>query len=239
MRSSALGLRGDEPSLGAFGFQRFLLLIGLAESAAVLVVLPGAGTLGAVVEFVVGGQQVAVLRDGGEQFGVGADVGDRAVLRAARPCRPAARSTRDVRRRCRSPRAARGATPPRRRPRCARPERTRCRRAPGSSAPPGWRGPAKAVAADHRTGSCPARRCGCPTRTAGRRRTGRRRPRSPAPSVRSSRSPGDRPSRRFSATDMENSVGSSNAVATVSRSAGSDSSRMSWPSMRISPSVTS
>ena len=38
------------------------------------------------------------------------------------------------------------------------------------------------------------------------------------------------PSVRFSATDIENSVGSSNAVATACRSAGSDSSRMSWPS---------
>ena len=47
------------------------------------------------------------------------------------------------------------------------------------------------------------------------------------------------PSRRFSATDIENSVGSSNAVATVCRSADSDSSRMSLPSMRIAPSVTS
>ena len=35
------------------------------------------------------------------------------------------------------------------------------------------------------------------------------------------------PSRRFSATDIENSVGSSNAVATACRSAGNDSSRMS------------
>lgn len=48
-----------------------------------------------------------------------------------------------------------------------------------------------------------------------------------------------RPSRRFSATDIENSVGSSNAVATAWRSAGSDSSRMSMPSTRMEPSVTS
>ena len=45
--------------------------------------------------------------------------------------------------------------------------------------------------------------------------------------------------RRLSATDIENRVGSSNAVATVCRSADSDSSRMSMPSMRIAPSVTS
>jgi hypothetical protein len=43
----------------------------------------------------------------------------------------------------------------------------------------------------------------------------------------------------FSATDIENSVGSSNAVATAWRSASRLSSRMSRPSMRISPSVTS
>ena len=48
-----------------------------------------------------------------------------------------------------------------------------------------------------------------------------------------------RPRARFSATDIENSVGSSNAVATAVRRAGSDSSRMSRPSSRIAPSVTS
>ena len=47
------------------------------------------------------------------------------------------------------------------------------------------------------------------------------------------------PARRFSATDIENSVGSSKAVATAVRSASSDRSRMSVPSMRIAPSVTS
>ena len=38
--------------------------------------------LGTVVEFVVGGQQVAVLRHVGQQLGVGADVGDGAVARS-------------------------------------------------------------------------------------------------------------------------------------------------------------
>ena len=89
----------------------------------------------------------------------------------------------------------------------------------------GSRAPATAAAAARRTGSCPARRCGCRGRTAGRRRTARRRRRWPVPAARPSH-PG-RPSRRFSATDIENSVGSSNAVATVCRSAAGDSSRMS------------
>ena len=43
----------------------------------------------------------------------------------------------------------------------------------------------------------------------------------------------------FSATDIENSVGSSNAVATTWRRVSSGRSRMSRPSMRIAPSVTS
>ena len=48
-----------------------------------------------------------------------------------------------------------------------------------------------------------------------------------------------RPSVRFSRTDIENSVGSSNAVATALRSEGSVRSRMSTPSSRMRPSVTS
>ena len=72
-------------------------------AAALLVVLPRAAALGAVVEFVVGGQQVAVLRHVGQQLGVRADVGDRAVLAAAPPGRRAAPSTRGAPPRCRSP----------------------------------------------------------------------------------------------------------------------------------------
>ena len=56
-----------------------LLLIRLPEPIAVLVVLPRAAAFSAVVEFVVGGQQVAVLRHGGQQLRVRADVRDRAV----------------------------------------------------------------------------------------------------------------------------------------------------------------
>ena len=64
---------------------RLLLLVGHAEPAAVLVVLPRAAAFGAVVELVVGGQQVAVLRDTGQQLGVRADVGDGAVDEKGHP----------------------------------------------------------------------------------------------------------------------------------------------------------
>ena len=57
-----------------------LLFVNLVQPTAVFVVLPRARPLDAVVELVVGGQQVAVLRHSGEQLGVGADMGDGPVL---------------------------------------------------------------------------------------------------------------------------------------------------------------
>ena len=55
----------------------------------------------------------------------------------------------------------------------------RCRRAPGSRGRRGRPGPARAAAADRRTGTCPARRSGSPAPTAGRGRTRPGRSRAP------------------------------------------------------------
>src|SRR6202022_3782780 len=62
-RSSAFGLRRGAPAgivRLAGGVGGLVLLIHLAEPAALLVVLPRAASLHVVVEFVVGGQQVAI-----------------------------------------------------------------------------------------------------------------------------------------------------------------------------------
>ena len=74
--------------------------------------------------------------------------------------------------------------------------------------------PARAAAAGRRTATCPAHRCGCRGPTAGR---GRSRPGDLQRLRISSSVASARPSVRFSRALIENSVGSSNAVATSAR----------------------
>ena len=105
-----------------------------------------------------------------------------------------------------------GAAPPRRASRCGRRARTACRRGPAPWAGRAPRGRARGAGADRRTATCPARRCGCRGPRAGRGR-------SPAWAMSSaswisSSVASARPSVRFSRALIENSVGSSNAVAT-------------------------
>ncbi len=52
------------------------LLVDMIELLTVSLVLPFGTWFGAVVEFVVSGQQLAIARNGGQKFLVGADVGD-------------------------------------------------------------------------------------------------------------------------------------------------------------------
>ena len=104
------------------------------------------------------------------------------------------------------------AAPPRPAPRCARPARTACRRARGPPAGRGPRGPARAAAADRRTGTCPARRSGS-SRPQGRSYDELGLGDVSASRISASVASG-RPRVRFSRTLIENSVGSSNAVAT-------------------------
>ena len=95
------------------------------------------------------------------------------------------------------------------------------------------RGRARAAAAGRRTATSPARRSGCrdPTAGRGRSRPGRRR----APPRSRRRSRRARPRVRFSRALIENSVGSSNAVATSWRRWARSRSRTSTPSIVTAP----
>ena len=163
-----------------------------------------------------GRQQLAVLGHRGQQLGVGADVGDGAAGEHGDPVgqqhgrRPVRHDDAG------DPRAAPASAPPRPTPRCGCRGPTACRRAPAPRAGPAPPGPGPGAVADRRTGSSPAHRSGCPGPRAGRRRTGPGPPRSPRRSRPSLAS--GRPRVRFSRADMENNVGSSNAVATTVRS---------------------
>src|SRR6476620_10860591 len=87
--SSALGLRGRETTAvsvegSARPVQGVLLLAVLQHPFAVFVLLQRAAAFG-VVTFVVGGQQITVLRHACQQLGMRSDVGDGAVVEQGDP----------------------------------------------------------------------------------------------------------------------------------------------------------
>ena len=106
-----------------------------------------------------------------------------------------------------------------------------------------WRGPGRCAGAGRRRGSALPRRSVCPPRRAASRRSGPARRPALRPAPRRGASSGVRwpgaPSSTLSRTELENSVVSSKATATMVRSSSTLKSRRSTPSIVIAPAVTS